>query len=141
MKIILQKKLITISVHLIIALSIYCSGTSISMDGERDRWQPRPDYPLDDDRRVEYQVYGSSPEQQIQKAKGLLSYNNFDEAKASLAKTRMQNSGLHWRIAKAQVKSGILVELLEWIKSVDYNYDCAYAYLGAAEGLIEKEEH
>ena len=80
MKKIHQKKLIAISVHLIIVLSIYCSGTSITMDGERGRWQPRPDYPPDDDKRVEYQIYGSSPEQQIQKAKSLLAYNNFDDA-------------------------------------------------------------
>lgn len=74
------KKFGNIFINLILFLLIFCSGTSISMDGERQRWKPRPDYPRDDEKKVEYQFYGSSPEQQLQKAKSLLAYNNFDEA-------------------------------------------------------------
>ena len=77
------KSIITILVIMLFVFT-FCSGTSIKMDTERERWRPRLDIP--DEEKEGYKVYGSSPAQQLEKAKSLIGYSSFDEALKTLDK-------------------------------------------------------
>jgi len=64
---------------IIISAHIGCGSSSIMVSGGEDRrWKPRPDFP--EQYEQGYRMYGSSPEQQIEKAKYLISIQNFEEA-------------------------------------------------------------
>ncbi|MFC1725189.1 tol-pal system YbgF family protein [candidate division KSB1 bacterium] len=99
----------------------HCSGTSIRMDAEKDRWKPRLNIP--EEERDGYKVYGSSPAQQLEKAKSQMAYSSFDDALKILDKIISGNKKTIYSDEAYYLKGKIYSHLLNHKR----NYDLAIA--------------